>query len=131
MDPIADMLTRIRNAQAVGHKTASFPYSKVKFALAQILNSCGYLGAVRETERGTGRKIEVNLKYKDNKNKMPIIQELERISKSGQRIYVGKKELPGVSRGQGIVILTTSFGLMTDKDARKKGIGGEVICRVW
>ena len=131
VDPIADMLTRIRNAQAVGHKTVSFPYSKIKFAIAQILNSYGYLGSVKEAEKKTERKIEVNLKYTDSKNTIPLIQGLERISKSGQRIYLGKKELAGISKGRGIAILTTSFGLMTDKDAKKKGIGGEIICRIW
>lgn len=131
VDPISDMLTRIRNAQAVGHKTVSFPYSKIKFAIAQILNSHGYLGSVRELERKAERKIEVNLKYTDSKNTIPLIQGLERISKSGQRIYVAKKELASITKGQGIAILTTSFGLMADKDAKKKGIGGEIICRIW
>ena len=130
-DPIADMLTRIRNAQAVGHKTVIFPYSKMKLAIAQILNAQGFLGLIRELEKGTKRKIEANLKYKDNKNKIPLIQGLETVSKSGQRIYITKKELPSISAGRGIAVLTTSSGLMTDKDARKKGIGGEVICRVW
>jgi small subunit ribosomal protein S8 len=125
------MLIRIKNAQAVGHQTVSLPFSKMKFTLAQILNSHGYLGIVRETEKGARKKIEVSLKYRDKKNTLPVIQGIERISRSGQRIYVNKKELTGISRGQGIAILTTSSGLMIDKDAKKMGIGGEVICRIW
>ncbi len=131
IDPISDMLTRIRNAQAVGHKTVNFTYSKIKFELAKILNNEGYLGNIKEVGRGAKKEIEVVLKYKDEKSTLPKIQGLLRVSKSGQRIYVPKKDLIKFSQGRGLIILTTSAGLMTDKDARKKGLGGEIICRVF
>lgn len=131
IDPISDMLTRIKNAQAVGHKTVSFMHSKIKLELANILNKEGYLGNVKELGRGIKKEIEVNLKYKDEKNTVPKIQGLLRISRSGQRIYVAQKDLINFSQGRGLIILTTSSGLMTDKDARKKRLGGEIICRVF
>ena len=124
IDPISDMLTRIRNAQSVGNKTVDFPYSKIKFELAKILESEGYLSNAKELGKGTTRAIEVSLKYKDNRNAAPRIQGLMRVSRSGQRIYVAKKDLIKFSQGRGVVILTTSSGLMTDKDAKKRGIGG-------
>ena len=131
IDPISDMLTRIRNAQAVGKKTVDFPYSKIKFELAKILNNEGYLGEVQELGKGIHKEIEVGLKYKDARNSSPKIQGLMRVSRSGQRIYVGSKDLIKYSQGRGIIVLTTSAGLMIDKDARKKGMGGEIICRVF
>lgn len=131
IDPISNMLTRIRNAQAVGHKTVNFPFSKINFELAKILSAEEYLGNVKELGKGVKREIEVVLKYKDSKNIVPKIGSLIRVSKAGQRIYIAKKNLAEVSQGRGIVILTTSSGLMTSKDARKKGVGGEVICRVF
>jgi len=131
VDPISDTLTRIRNAQAVGHNTVDLPYSKIKFELANIFNSEGYVGTVSKKGRGVQRQIEIVLKYKDDKAKKPFIQGLKRISKPGQRVYVEKKNLGQFSKEQGIVILSTSQGLMTIKEARKKGIGGEILCRVW
>jgi small subunit ribosomal protein S8 len=131
IDPISDMLTRIRNAQAVGHETVNFTYSKIKFELAKILNAGGYLGAIKELGKGVTREIEVVLKYKDERNTIPKIQGLMRISRSGQRIYVAKKDLIQYSQGRGLIILTTSSGLMNDKEAKKKGLGGELICRVF
>ena len=131
IDPISDMLTRIRNAQAVGSKTVDFPYSKIKFELAKILENEGYLGGAKELGKGTTRAIEIVLKYKDVRNVSPRIQGLMRVSRSGQRIYAAKKDLIKFSQGRGVVILTTSSGLMTDKDAKKKGVGGEIICRVF
>ncbi len=131
IDPISDMLTHIRNAQAVGHKTVSFVYSKIKFELAKILNDERYIGDIKELGRGTKKEIEVVLKYKDERNTVPKIQGLLRISRSGQRIYVAKKNLINFSQGRGLIILTTSSGLMTDKNARKRGLGGEIICRVF
>ncbi|MBU4285239.1 30S ribosomal protein S8 [Patescibacteria group bacterium] len=130
-DPISDMLTRIRNAQAVGHKTVVFPHSKIKFELAKLLSVEGYLGAVKESGKETKKELEVDLKYKDNKNISPKIQGLIRISKAGQRIYVSKNNLIKFSQGRGIIILTTSSGLMTDRDAKKNSLGGELICRVF
>jgi len=131
IDPISDMLTRIRNAQAVGYKTVSFPYSKIKFELAKILNNEGYLDGAKETGKETHKEIEVMLKYKDVRNTFPKIQGLMRISRSGQRIYVAKKDLIKFSQGRGVVVLTTSSGLMTDREAKKKGVGGEIICRIF
>jgi len=131
IDPISDMLTHIRNAQAVGHKTVNFAYSKIKFELAQILSNEGYIGNIKESGKGAKKEIEAILKYKDERNTMPKIQGLMRISRSGQRVYATKKDLINFSQGRGLIILTTSSGLMTDKEARKKGLGGEIICRVF
>ena len=130
-DPISDMLTRIRNAQAVGHKTVIFPFSKIKFELAKIISNEGFIGAVLEKEKGAKKKIEVVLKYKDAKNTIPKIQGLIKVSRGGQKIYAGRKDLMAISKGRGIAILTTSQGLTIDREARKKRIGGEVICKVW
>ena len=131
VDPISDMLTRIRNAQIVGHKTVSFPFSKIKFSLAQIISKQGFIGNISKKGRGIKRTIEIVLKYKDDRAKIPAIQGLERISRPGQRIYATKKESGRFLKEQGIVILSTSQGLMTTKEARKKGAGGEILCRVW
>lgn len=125
------MLTRTRNAQAVGHKTVNFVHSKIKFELAKILSKEGYVGAIKESGKGVTKEIEMVLKYKDERNTIPKIQGLIRISRSGQRIYVVKKDLIKYSQGRGLIILTTSSGLMTDKEAKKKGLGGELICRVF
>lgn len=131
IDSISDMLTRIRNAQAVGHKTVIFPFSKIKFELAKILSAEEFIGAVSEKEKGSKRKIEVVLNYKDAKNTIPKIQGIIRVSRGGQRIYVGKKDLLAISKGRGIAILTTSQGLMIDREAKKKRTGGEIICKIW
>ena len=131
VDPISDMLTRIRNAQAVGHKTVEFPYSKIKFAVASILSDEKYLGSISKKGKSDDRKIEVVLKYKEDKRKSPAIGGLKKISKSGQRIYVSAKELGRFAKQKGITILSTSSGIMTAKDAKKKGIGGEVLCTIW
>jgi len=131
MDPIADMLTRVRNAQAVGLKTVDLPYSKLKFELAEILNSGGYLTNALKKGRGKEKDIELVLKYKNDKLKTPFIQGLKRISKPGQRIYINKRELGRLSKERGIVILSTSRGLMTIADAKKRGVGGEILCRIW
>lgn len=131
VDPVADMLTRIRNAQAVGHKTVNFPFSKIKFELANILNKEGFLGNVSKKGRSIKRTIEVALKYKDEKNTIPEIQGLKRISKSGQRVYTSKRELGKFLKERGVTVLSTSQGLMTAKEAKKKGLGGEVLCRIW
>ena len=131
IDPISDMLTRIRNAQAVVHNTVDFPYSKIKLDLAKILDKEGYLGGIKESSKGISKVIEVVLKYRDARNTSPKIQGLMRVSRSGQRIYVAKKDLIKYSQGRGVIVLTTSSGLMTDRDAKKKGFGGEIICRVF
>ncbi len=131
VDPISDMLTRIRNAQAVGHKTVSFPFSKIKFELANVFNKQGFLGSVSKKRKGIKRTIEADLKYKDEKATIPAIQEIKMISKPGQRIYAKKDELGRFLKERGITILSTSQGLMTSQEARKNGLGGEVICKIW
>ena len=131
VDPISDMLTRIRNAQTVGHKTVSFPFSKIKFSLAQIISKQEFIGNVSKKGRGIKRTIEIVLKYKDGRAKISAIQGLKRISKPGQRIYASNRELGKFLKEQGIIILSTSQGLMTAKEARKKGAGGEIICKIW
>lgn len=131
VDPISDMLTRIRNAQTVGHKTVSFPFSKIKFSLAQIISKQEFIGNVSKKGRGIKRTIEIVLKYKDDRTKISAIQGLKRISKPGQRIYASNRELGKFLKEQGIIILSTSQGLMTAKEARKKGAGGEIICKIW
>ena len=131
VDPISDMLTRIRNAQAVGHATVSFPFSKIKFELLNILSKQGFIHSVSKKGKGVKKAIEAVLKYKDEKSIIPAIQGLKRISKPGQRIYAIKKDLSKFLKERGITILSTSQGLMTVQDGRKKGLGGEVLCRIW
>jgi len=127
-DPIADMLTRIRNAQAVLHKTVIIPFSKFKFNLAEILEKEGLIGKISIQGRKTRKTIKVELKYDNNK---PIISSIKRISKQGQRIYIKKDKLRPIRQGYGFVIISTSQGLMTNKEANKKGLGGELICEVY
>jgi len=131
MDPISDMLTRIRNAQAVGHSTVAFSFSKIKFSLAEILKKEGFVKSVSKKGRGTRRKIEIELLYEDEKNTVPKIKQLKRISKPGKREYVRTKDIRPVLGGRGISIISTSQGLMTGKEAREKGLGGEILCEVW
>jgi len=126
-DPIADMFTRIRNAQAMGKQTVSMPASKMKQALADLLKSEGYVLDTRRSESEGKAELEIRLKYFDGK---PAIERIERVSRSGLRVYRGKGELPKVLGGLGISIISTSSGLMTDAQARSKGLGGEVIGRV-
>ena len=127
-DPIADMLVRIKNALAVGKQTVSMPASKTKQALAGVLKSEGYIVDSRVTEVGKGkRQLEIVLKYYEGK---PVIERLERVSRSGLRQYRGKDELPQVLGGLGVAIISTSKGLMTDRQARAAGVGGEVLCLV-
>ncbi len=128
MDPIADMLTSIRNSQAVLKETVKIPFSKVKFEIAKILEKNGFIKKVENKGRGIKRLLEIKLKYDDKK---PVISGIKRISKPGQRIYIGAKEIRPIRSGYGISIISTSEGLMTNKEARKKNIGGEVICQVW
>ena len=127
-DPISDMLTRIRNAQAVSHKTVSIPFSKLKFNLAKILEKTGFIGAVSSQGRKINKTIKIVLKYEEG---APVISELKRISKQGQRIYIKKSDLKPVRHGYGIAVISTPSGLMTNIEARKKGLGGEIICEIW
>ncbi len=127
-DPIADMLTRIRNAQAIGLASVSMPSSTLKTAIARVLQEEGYVGDVRVDELpGNKRELTIELRYFEGR---PVIEELKRVSKPGLRIYRGKDEIPDVLGGLGIAIISTSQGLMTDRAARSKGVGGEVICVV-
>ena len=126
-DPIADMFTRIRNAQAMGKQTVSMPASKVKQALADLLKSEGYVLDSRRSESEGKASLEIRLKYFEGK---PAIERIERVSRPGLRVYRGKDGLPKVLGGLGISIVSTSSGLMTDAQARAKGLGGEVIARV-
>lgn len=128
VDPIADMLTRIRNAQAVGHQTVNIPFSKLKLNLAKILAKQGFVEVVTTQGRKVKKVIEIKLKYQKG---APAISGLKRISKSGQRIYLSKAQIRPVKRGYGLAIISTSQGLMTDKEAKKKGLGGEVLCEIW
>jgi len=128
-DPIADMLTRIRNASTSKFKTVDIPASNIKKSIAQILLDEGYIKSFEEIENETQGIIRITLKY-DEKGKK-VIAGLKRISKPGLRIYASKDELPKVLNGLGIAIISTSQGLMTDKKAREKGIGGEVLAYIW
>jgi len=126
-DPIADMLTRIRNAAAVGKPTVTMPSSKTKVAIAKVLQDEGYIGGSRVIENGAKSELEIELKYYEGR---PVIERLQRISRSGLRQYRGKDALPKVLNGLGIAIISTSKGIMTDSQARQQGVGGEVLCFV-
>ena len=128
-DPIADMLTRIRNAGAARHATVEVPASSMKKAIAQILLDEGYIKAFEIVENGTQGTIKITLKYSANKEK--AISGLRRVSKPGLRVYAGADELPRVLKGLGIAIISTSKGVMTDKAARANHVGGEVLAFVW
>ena len=128
-DPIADMLTRIRNAGSARHETVDIPNSKMKKAIAEILLEEGYIKSFQLIDDGTQGVIRVNLKYLPGKEK--AIQGLRRVSKPGLRVYAGADELPQVLRGLGIAIISTSKGIMTDKKARAQHVGGEVLAFVW
>ena len=128
-DPVADMLTRIRNANSAKHDTVDVPASNLKKAIAQILLDEGYIKAFQITDEGVQGNIHITLKYVGKKEK--VISGLRRVSKPGLRIYAGADELPKVLTGLGIAIVSTSTGVMTDKKARENHIGGEVLAFVW
>lgn len=128
-DPIADMLTRIRNANQVSHQTVSMPSSKLKVQLAKLLKEEGFIADYSVKEDSKFKVLEITLKY-DAKNK-PIITKLERVSKPGLRSYSKAKNLPKVLGGMGIAVVSTSKGLLTDRKARKENLGGEVLCYVY
>ena len=125
-DPIADMLTRIRNGLSANKAAVTIPYSKVKLSIAQILKDKGYIANVTETKNGAFAMLEVQLSGADKK-----ITTITRVSKPGRRMYAPKTEIPNVLGGRGIVIVSTPAGIMTGSDARKKGMGGELICTVY
>ena len=126
-DPIADMLVRIRNAAAVGKPTVTMPSSKIKVAIAKVLEDEGYVASSRVTKDGAKSILEIALKYYEGK---PVIERLQRVSKSSLRQYRGKDALPKVLGGLGVAIISTSKGIMTDSQARQQGVGGEVLCFV-
>ena len=128
-DPIADMLTRIRNASTAKHETVDIPASNMKKAIADILLEEGYIKAVSVIEDGKQGVIKVTLKYVDGKT--PVITGLRRVSKPGLRIYSNAEDMPKVMKGLGIAIISTSKGVMTDRQARKEHIGGEVLAYIW
>ena len=128
-DPIADMLTRIRNANSSKHKTVDVPVSKMKVAIAEILFKEGYIKAFEEIKNENQGIIRITLKYDEKGTR--VIDGIKRISKPGLRVYAGKEDLPEVLNGLGIAIISTSKGLKTDKEAREAGIGGEVLAYVW
>ncbi len=129
-DPIADMLTRIRNANTAKHDTVDVPASKMKEAIANILLEEGYIKAVDIVEEGNFKTIRITLKYGKDKNEK-IITGIKRISKPGLRVYAGKDELPKVLGGLGVAIISTNKGVLTDKQAREAQVGGEVLAFVW
>ena len=128
-DPIADMLTRIRNAQSARHAEVRIPSSKLKLAVARVLESQGYVAHVEAAEDGGKPVLSLGLRYRDDGREM--IDGLQRVSRPSRRVYVGAEEVPKVRNGLGIAILSTSHGVMTDHDARAKHVGGEVLCEVW
>ena len=129
-DPIADMLTRIRNANTAKHDTVDVPASKMKIAIANILLDEGYIAKYDLVEDGNFKTIRITLKYGKDKNEK-IISGLKRISKPGLRVYANKEELPKVLGGLGIAIISTNKGVITDKEARAQGVGGEVLAFIW
>ena len=126
-DPIADMLTRIRNAQSVEKAVVSMPSSKVKVAIAQVLKDEGYIDGFAVRADGAKTELEISLKYYAGK---PVIERIERVSRPGLRVYKGRDAIPQVMNGLGVAIVTTPKGVMTDRKARQTGVGGEVLCYV-
>ncbi len=127
-DPIADMLTRIRNGQQAGKVWVSMPASRAKSSIAEVLMQEGYIRSFRVDGEGTAKSLDIELKYFQGS---PVIEELQRISKPGRRVYAGNKQIPNVRNGLGVALISTSKGIMTDKVARENGVGGEVICTVF
>ena len=128
-DTISDMLTRIRNACAVRHPTTQVPSTKMTRSIAQVLQQEGFIAEFEESGEGVAKHLVIALKYKNNRK--PIITTLKRVSKPGLRVYKNRKELPKVLGGIGIAIISTSSGIMTDREARRRGVGGEVLCYIW
>lgn len=128
-DPIADLLTRIRNANVVKHQVVEIPSSNIKKAIANILLQEGYVKEIEEYNDGIVPMLRISLKYGSNKER--VITGLKRISKPGLIVYARKEEIPQVSNGLGIAVISTSKGIVTDREARKLGVGGEVLCYVW
>ena len=131
-DPIADMLTRMRNAMMRQHQTVSVPHSKIKESVAQVLKEEGYIEDFQVLPEKPRAIIQIKLKYVGGRReRRSVITGLERVSRPGRRVYVGKQEIPWVLSGMGVAVLTTSKGIMTGQKARRLGLGGEVLCKVW
>ncbi len=133
-DPIADMLTRIRNAVIVGHPAVAMPNSKMKAAIAKILKEEGFITGyeVVDGKKPEQKVLRLRLKYVgERRERRPVITDLERVSRPGRRVYAGKQDIPWVLSGMGVAILSTPKGVMTGQRARQLGVGGEVICKVW
>jgi small subunit ribosomal protein S8 len=128
-DPIADMLTRVRNAMAARHAKVDVPASKLKTEIARILKEEGYIVNFKVAEEGIKKVIKIYLKYASNN--APVITRIERVSRPGCRVYVGRDDIPRVQGGLGINILTTPRGVMTGRTAHKEGVGGELLCQIW
>ncbi len=128
-DPIADMLTRIRNAVTVGHERVAMPSSKLKAGIAQILVDEGFIDRFEVSENGHRSELELVLRYADRRRS--VIEGLKRVSRPGHRVYRGAKELPRVQGGLGVAVVSTSQGLLPDREARRRRLGGEILCEVW
>ncbi len=128
-DPIADMLTRIRNANMVLHPDVSMPSSKLKVEVAKILAAEGFIDSYKEEEASVGKELTVRLRYGDDRSR--VLNGIRRVSKPGNRVYRGSTDLPRVHGGIGVAILSTSQGLLTDREARSRKVGGEVLCEAW
>ncbi|MEA2024928.1 MAG: 30S ribosomal protein S8 [Actinomycetota bacterium] len=128
-DPIADMLTRIRNANTALHPETTMPSSKLKEQVARILSEEGFIDGYKVEDAPVGKELTVRLRY--DKERQPILTGIKRISKPGLRVYTGASDVPRVRGGIGIAIVSTSNGVMTDREARKRNVGGEVLCEVW
>jgi small subunit ribosomal protein S8 len=133
-DPIADMLTRIRNGVMAGHSVVAMPNSKVKVAIAEILKSEGFIEdyEIADSDNVAYKMLRINLKYVGKRrDRQPVISGLERVSKPGRRVYTKKREIPWVLSGLGVAILSTPKGVMSGRRARQLGVGGEILCKVW
>ena len=129
-DPISDMLTRIRNASEKRHQTTNIPASRMSRSIAKVLQQEGFISEFAEAGEGVQKHIVLSLKY-SGKQKVPTIRSVQRVSKPGLRIYTNRRDLPKVLGGLGVAIISTSKGVMSDRDARKEGVGGEVLCYVY
>ena len=128
-DPIADMLTRIRNAGMARHAQTSCPSSKQKLAIATVLQRAGFLDSVKIEQAGNHANLVLGIRYDDAGR--PLIDGIQRVSKPGRRVYVGKGELPRVRNGLGVAVISTSRGVLSDREAREQSLGGELLCEVW
>lgn len=128
-DPLGDMFVRIRNAQAVGKTTVCIPHSKLKAAVAEKLKGAGYIKEVSKRGKKISKSIEITLLYEDNSN--PKILGIKRVSKPSRRIYLPFKDIHSVKQGEGSMIISTPKGIMTDREARRQKVGGEIICKIW